>query len=316
MHSRKKKLKRIQGEVLTICSLPNPCSEPHTHMNTLLLTTTNVWNDQLHLSKKSRVETPEAHVCHRQTIQAPPIQHVTISLGADVGCSLSVPHGGCDVFWASLLSSNRGTPTHSIRKWEELSKSTKCQSTSLSEFKAWGLSTVVIIIPVLCRPVHNWRWLKALADGKNNPREDEEDTNQSGREYRTRTHSCFLGYNDGSSGFEQFLYCKVGALLNFRAWVFSTSPCLERVGTTVYRLNPIRKRINREYLFHKAPDLDCLVSRTVWSNLSPGARVYMSFAVSGEFYPHTLCYSNLLRTSRGEYYHLCCTDKKPKSRKF
>lgn len=169
----------------------------------------------------------------------------------------------------------------------------------------------MIIIPVLCRPVHNWRWLKALADVKNNPREDE-DTNQSGREYRTRARSCFLGYNDGSSGFEQFLYCKVGALFNFRAWVFSTSPYLERVGTTVYRLNPIRKRINREYLFHKAPDLDCLVSRTVWSNRSPGARVYMSLAVSEEFYPHTLCYSSLLRTSRGEYYQLCCTDKKAK----
>lgn len=89
----------------------------HTWTHWLLLTRTNVCHDQLHLKKQRRAEAPEAHVGHWQTIQPLLIQHGTISLGADVGCSLSVPYGGCYVFWASLLSSNRGTPTHSKQKW-------------------------------------------------------------------------------------------------------------------------------------------------------------------------------------------------------
>lgn len=43
--------------------------------------------------------------------------------------------------------------------------------------------------------------------------------------------------------------------------------------TTEYRLNPVRRKINKKYLFNKAPDLDCLLSRTIWSNLSPGATI-------------------------------------------
>lgn len=40
---------------------------------------------------------------------------------------------------------------------------------------------------------------------------------------------------------------------------FPPNSYLEHIDTTVYKLNPIRKKINEEYLFHKAPDLDCFV---------------------------------------------------------
>lgn len=37
----------------------------------------------------------------------------------------------------------------------------------------------------------------------------------------------------------------------------------------------VRRKINKEYLFNKAPDLDSLLSRTIWSNISPGATTCM-----------------------------------------
>lgn len=45
--------------------------------------------------------------------------------------------------------------------------------------------------------------------------------------------------------------------------------------TTEYRLNPVRRKINKEYMFNKALDLHRLLSITFWSNLSPGAKIHV-----------------------------------------
>lgn len=110
-----------------------------------------------------------------------------------------------------------------------------------SFWKTWRFSKIMTI--VLCRPcIQLWR-LKGIGKRwKTNWRADVEPTNLSNAEYLTETHSCLPGYSDKCSSFEQFLHCEVGALLNLRVPFFSTSSSLEHIDTTVYRLNPIRRK--------------------------------------------------------------------------